>query len=93
MNQSPAYLYQLVPPLRSVEYNLRGANIYESNVKRTNRFASTYFQNCIKGWNQLDVSIRSSQTISEFKRKLIQLVRLKRQSYFGVHDIEGHNFE
>ena len=89
MNRSPTYLYQLVPPLRSVKYNLRGANVYESNAERTNRFASTYFQNCIKEWNQLDVYIRSSQTISELKRKLIQLVRPKRQSYFGVHDIEG----
>ena len=89
MNQSPTYLYQLVPPLRSVKYNLRGANVYESNVEQTNRFASTYFQNCNKEWSQLDVSIRSSQTISEIKRKLIQLVRPKRQSYFGVHDIEG----
>ena len=62
MNQSPAYLYQLVPPLRSVKYNLCGANAYESNVERTNRFASTSFQNCIKEWNQLDVSVRSSQT-------------------------------
>ena len=86
MNESPTYLYQLVPPLPSVKYNLRGANVYESNVERTNQFASTYFQNCIKEWNQLDVSIRSSQTISKLKRKLIQLVRPKRQSYFGVHD-------
>ena len=52
MNQSPAYLYQLVPPLRSVKYNLHRANVYESNVERTNRFAGTYFQNCIKEWNQ-----------------------------------------
>ena len=79
LNQSPAYLYQLVPPLRSVKYNLRGANVYESNVERTNRFASTYFQNCIKEWNQSDVSIRSSQTMSELKRKPIQLVRPKRE--------------
>ena len=55
MNQSPVYLYQLVPPLRSVKYNLRVANVYESNVKRTNRFAGTYLRNCIKEWNQLDV--------------------------------------
>ena len=90
MNRSPKYLYQLVPPLRSVKYNLRGgANVYESNVERTIRFTSTYFQNCIKEWNQLDESIRSCQTISELKRKLIQLVRPKRQLHFGVHDIEG----
>ena len=85
MNRSPKYLCQLVPSLRSVQYNLCGANVYESNAERTNRFASTYFQNCIKEWNQLDVYIQSCQTISE----LIQLVRPKRQSYFGVHDIEG----
>ena len=89
MNQSPTYFYQLVPPVRSVKYNLRRANVHEINIERTNRFDSTYFQNCIKEWNQLDVSIRSSQTISEVKRKLIQLVRPKRQSYFGVHDTEG----
>ena len=89
MDQSPVYLYQLVPPLRSVKYNLRGANVYESKVEQTNRFSSTYFQNCIKEWNKLDVSIQSSQTISELKQKLIQLVKPKRQSYFGVYDIEG----
>ena len=33
MNQFPEYLYQLVPPLRSVKYNLRGANVHESNVE------------------------------------------------------------
>ena len=71
MNQSPEYLYQLVLPLRSVKYNLHGANVYENNVEPINRFASTYFQNCIKEWNRLDVSVQSSQTISELKRKLI----------------------
>ena len=49
----------------------------------------TYFLNCIKEWNQLDVSIRSSRAIFELKRKLIQLLKPKRQSYSGVHDIEG----
>ena len=33
--------------------------------------------------------IPDNMTISELKQKLIQLVRPKRQSYFGVHDIEG----
>ena len=52
MNQPLAYLYQLVPPLRSIKYNLRGANVYENNAEQTNSFA--YFQNCTKEWNQLD---------------------------------------
>ena len=53
MNQSLTYFYQLVPPSRSVKYTLRGANVYESNAERTNRFASTYFQNCIKEWESV----------------------------------------
>ena len=36
MNQSPAYLYLLAPPLWPVSYNLREANVYESSVERTN---------------------------------------------------------
>ena len=47
------------------------------------------FKTALRIGIQLDVYFRSSQTISELKRKLIQLVRPKRQSYFGVHDIEG----
>ena len=57
MNQSPVYLYQLVPPLQSVKYILCEANVYENNVELANRFAFTHFQNCIKEWNQLDLSI------------------------------------
>ena len=89
MNRFPAYLYQLVPPVRSIRYHLREVNVYENNVEQANRFASTYFQNCIKECNQVDVSVISSKTISKLKRKLIQLVRPNRKLYFGVHDIAG----
>ena len=67
MNRSPMYLYTISSTLTISQYNLRRAIVYESNAERTNRFASTYFQNCIKEWNQLDIYVRSSQTISDLK--------------------------
>ena len=46
-------------------------------------------QNCVNEWNLLDVSIQSCRTVSEFKRKLIHLVRPPKISIFNIHDIKG----
>ena len=86
---SPLYLYNLIPPQREVNYNLRRIHVFDQRVERTNRYANTYFQNCPKEWNQLDVTLQSSQTISEFKRRLIQLVRRPKRSMFNIHDLDG----
>ena len=62
--------------------------MFDQRVERTNRYANTYFQICPKEWNQLDVTLQSSQTISEFKRRLIQLVKLLKRSMFNIHDLD-----
>ena len=49
----------------------------------------TYFQNCVSEWNRLDVSMRSSQTISEFKRKFLKLIRPPKKPYSNICDSEG----
>ena len=88
-SESPQYLYNLVPPVHKVKYELRRPRVFEQRTERTNRFSNTYFQNCPYEWNQLDSSIQSCQNISEFKRKLIQLVRPPKYSIFNSHDIMG----
>ena len=70
-----SYLYNLIPPKRESHYGLRRANSFDQPIERTNRYSNTYFQNCSKEWNRLDISVRSSQTISKFKKRLIQIVR------------------
>ena len=62
---------------------------YDQHIERTTRFSHTYFQNCVSEWNRLDVSMRSSQTISEFKRKLLKLIRPPKRSIFNIYDPEG----
>ena len=77
----PSYLYNLIPPERELNYGLRRANTFDQPIERTNRYSNTCFQNCPKEWNRLDISVRSSQTISEFKTKLIQIVRPVKRSF------------
>ena len=74
-NFSPLYLYNLIPPEREIHYSLRALHDYEPQNERTLRFSNTYFQNCIHEWNLLDVSTRSCQSISEFKKELLGRIR------------------
>ena len=86
-SRSPPYLYNLIPPEREVHYNLRIPRDFEPNISRTKRFSNTYFQNSINEWNSLDVSTRKCGTVSQFKTKLINLVRPPKKSTFKIHDI------
>ena len=88
-NQRPLYLYSEIPRERTFHHNLRRANVYEANAKSTDRFSHTYFQNCMREWNQLDESIKISPTVSVFKRELMSLIRPQKRLLFGFHDMEG----
>ena len=87
--QLSLYLNNPVPPERDLSYNLRMPHDYDQHIERTTRLSHTYFQNCVSEWNHLDVSMRSSQTISEFKRKLLNLIRPPKRSIFNIYDLEG----
>ena len=43
----------------------------------------------MREWNQLDESIKSSPTVSVFKRELMRLIRSQKRPLFGFHYIEG----
>ena len=88
-NKSPEYLYNVIPPVNSPKCDLRHIHIFQQPVERTNRFSSTYFQNCPYEWNKLDLSIQLCENVLEFKRKLVQLGRPSKNCIFGIHDIIG----
>ena len=47
--RSPLYLYNLIPPERDLNYNLKMPYDYDQHIERTTRFSHTYFQNCVSG--------------------------------------------
>ena len=70
-------------------YNLRKPRVYDENIVRTVRFSNTYFQNALHEWNLLDDEIKNSRSISEFKRKLLQIIKPVKNSMYNISDIDG----
>ena len=66
-DQRPLYLFSEIPQERILHYSLRRPSVYEPNVKSTERFSHTYFQNCLSEWNQLDETIKSHQQFLRLK--------------------------
>ena len=91
--QSPSYLFQHIPSERVVNYNLRNPYVLKQSVERTSRYSHTYFQNRIKEWSLLDIYVRNSPALSQFKHNLIQIIRPPKRSTFGIHDVEGLNLQ
>ena len=83
------YLFSEIPPERQVMYNLRKPRVYDENIVRTVRFSNTYFQNALHEWNLLDDEIKNSRSISEFKRKLLQIIKPVKNSMYNISDIDG----
>ena len=70
----PAYLFDEIPAERNVSYNLRSQHEYQPSG-RTASFASIYFQNVLFEWNLSDQNIKNSNTLAEFKRILLAVIR------------------
>ena len=62
---------------------------FDQNVGRTVQYSNTYFQNAPFEWNLLDDDRESSTSIFEFKRKLLAMIRPKKNSVYGINDIVG----
>ena len=88
-SQHPAYLYEVMPDGREVPYSLRHVNEYEPIIHKTARFSHTYFHNALVEWNALDNDIRESNTLGEFRGKLLAKIRPNMKSVLEVHDIRG----
>ena len=69
---SPGYLFQHIPSECVVNYNLRNPYVLKQSAERTSRYSHTCFQNCIKKWKLLDIYVRNSPTLSQFKHTLFR---------------------
>ena len=74
-SKTPEYLFNEIPPERQIPYMIRNLRNYDPNFCRTNRFSNSYFRNTIYEFNLLNSEIRNSKSISEFKRKLLSVIR------------------
>jgi len=67
---TPLYLQNLLPPRQGQHHQSRYADTYIPIRARTERYNKSIIPATIRKWNALDTSIRTSPTISSFKRNL-----------------------
>ena len=87
--RTPQYLFNEIPNERQLSYNIRNPRVYDQNIVRTNRFATTYFQNTFMEWNKLDNEVIHSISIVQFKNKLLPIIRPMGNSIYNIHDVIG----
>ena len=71
-NESPSNLSDILPNRvdQAANYNLRNSENFQVPFSRLCSFDSSFFPATLRLWNDLDLSIRNSSTLVEFKAKL-----------------------
>ena len=85
---TPVYLIEHIPKQVEPNVSLR-RHALRTPPCRTNKFANSFFPFCLSEWNSLDDSIKASPSLSEFKSKLISLIRPKGNSFYSIRDNSG----
>ena len=88
-NQSPKYLFDKIPTTRAA-YRTRNNidNIPRLNVKHT-FFKNSFFPSTVIEWNNLDKSIRSSESFTLFNKSILQFMRPTPKRTFNCHNPIG----
>ena len=71
-------------------YQTRSANQNILDIfKRTKIFESSFSPCCIKEYSNLKEVLQKTESIVQFKTKIITFMRLKEHSIFKIHDTNG----
>ena len=70
----------MLPELRAISPLLRQSIIF---------FKNSFFPSVIIEWNNLDSSLRNSNSISGFKEKILNFIRPSPDSFFDIHNPKG----
>ena len=87
-NQSPSYLFQLVPSPNIRYFSQNSENIPQLRTKH-NFFKNSFFPLTIKEWNNLDPHIRKYKSSSIFKSNILKFIQPKPNNVYYCHNPKG----
>ena len=87
-NKSPKYLFNYILTVRSTYRTRNIDNIPQFNVRHT-FFRNSYFPSIVTEWNNLEKSIRNSESFSVFKKNILKFIRPSPNSIFNCHNPKG----
>ena len=84
-NQSPKYLFELIPTARQAYMTRHKKSIPLFNVKH-DYCKNSFFHSTITEWNNLDFNIRNSEGLALFKKRILTFIRPSANSTFHCHN-------
>ena len=91
-NLCPEYTVDPIPPLHQSQYRLRDQDVIGRLRARTDKFKSSFYPNCLSGWNKLEPELRPAPSVAVFKKKLLSIIRPPAKSVFGIYDPKGLSY-
>ena len=86
-NKFPRYLKAILDDHSYPEGSrLHSKSLFKPIPCKTNRYKLSFFPSALKDWNSLDLEIKQSKTKTIFKNKLLNKIRPKKASWFGMRD-------
>ena len=73
-NQSPKYLFELIPTARQAYMTRHKNSIPLFNIKH-DYFKKCFFSSTIIEWSNLDSNIRNSESLAIFKKHILDFIR------------------
>ena len=87
-NQSPSYLYELIPQSHHL-FNLRNQNWIPEIFCRTESFRNSFLPYTIREWNKLGHDITQKTSFQSFRNILLKSIRPTANSVYGFCDPHG----
>ena len=91
-DMTPSFLKESLPRERIPLYSRHKALSYHEFMCHTNKYMNSFFPDVIKSWNNLGLEFHNSLSLTNFKNKLINLIRPNIKSVFKLHDTIGIKF-
>ena len=79
------YLLNLIPT-KNLNYNTRNTDKITLFHTKYNFFKNSFFPSTVIEWNKLDPNLRSTASLSVFKKNLLKFIRPSRNSVFNCHN-------
>ena len=87
-DQSPKYLFNIIPKLHRL-YPTRNANNIPHFKVKYNFLKNAFLPSVIVEWNKLDLEIQNAPSLNVFKKNILKFIRPTAQNIFGCHNLKG----
>ena len=87
-DQSPKYLFNIIPKLNR-PYPTRNANNIPHFKVKHSFFKNIFFPSVILEWNKLDPEIQNAPSLNIFKNNILKFIRSTANKIFGCHNLKG----